>query len=479
MADSGTGEPVSETVPNGAARVFGGLPVAAWSRILVLFLALASIKIALLVGLGRHLGEIHWRVGSSRTTWCDPAVAFYLFVCLGVLSLFGLARRCRSVGLKAVRAANGIVLSLGLLFIFLNFHSGEKNYLYPIMTGILKWSSLGPYLSLDLCFRPPFLAAWMLGYAFIYYLLARTGRESWTLHFTVLCAGGYALLCLRELPAYSNELLVADCLGLVSLLIARLPSKKVQLAWLAAPAVWSLGFAWGLFYVCSPHDSVSLHYFLMLLGASIILFGGATLLAQQRGFLGPWSSQVFFYFVAFLLLTNNHYSMAANYNNALCLGLEFPHYFVGELLVAGLLAVCAAVYSRLWPRANLWWLDVSCLALIAAAFVDFKLSRIMGVRLGWDVISFGDSPEMMWRMARPYLPVALGAFGLAVMVYALAVRGIQLWSRRLSAVPLALTPCSPIMKLPGGVPEPAGGGVGLEEVADLDEGRQLVADGGG
>jgi arylsulfatase A-like enzyme len=429
--------------------------VAAWSRILVLFLALAAIKIALLVGLGRHLGEIHWRVGSSRTTWCDPAVAFYMFVCLGVLSLFGLARRCRSVGLKAVRAANGIVLSLGLLFIFLTFHSGEKNYLYPIMTGILKWSSLGPYLSLDLCFRPPFLAAWLLGYAFIYYLLARTGRESWTLHFTVLCAGGYALLCLREFPAYRDELLVADCLGVVSLLIARLPSKKVQLAWLAAPAVWSLGFAWGLFYVCSPHESVSLHYFLMLLGASTILFGGATLLAQQRGFLGPWSSQVFFYFVAFLLLTNNHYSMAANYNNALCLGLEFPRYFAGEFLVVGLLAVCAALYSRLWPRANLWWLDLLSLVLIAAAFVDFRLARIMGARLDWDVISFGDSPEMMWRMARPYVPGVLAALGLTVLAYALAVRGIQLWSRRPRAVPLALTPCSPTMNLPGRAPLPA------------------------
>jgi len=51
--------------------------VAAWSRILVLFLSLASIKIALLVGLGRHLGEIHWRVGESRTAWCPPVIAYY------------------------------------------------------------------------------------------------------------------------------------------------------------------------------------------------------------------------------------------------------------------------------------------------------------------------------------------------------------------------------------------------------------------
>jgi phosphoglycerol transferase MdoB-like AlkP superfamily enzyme len=407
----------------------------------VLFLALAAIKIGILAGLGRHLGEIHWRVGGgSRTAWCPPAVAYYLFVGLGVLSLLGLARRCRSVGLEAVRAANGIVLSLGLLFIFLTFHSGEKNYLYPIMTGMLKWSSVGPYLSLDLFFRPPFLAAWVFGYAFTYYVLARTGRESWALYVTAFCAGGYALFCLRELQAYSNDLVVADCLGVVSLLIARLPSQKLQLAWLATPAVWSLGFAWELFYVSSPHESVSLQYFLMLLGTSIIFFSGATLLAQQRRFLGPWSSQVFFWFVAFLLLTNHHYSTAANYNNALCLGLECPRYFAGELLMAGLLAVCAAIYYRLWPKAGFWWLDLLSLVLIAAAFIDFKLSRIMGVRLGWDVISFGDSPEMMWRMARPYLPGVLAAVGLTVLLYALAVRGIQLWSRRSGAGTSASAP---------------------------------------
>jgi hypothetical protein len=442
VIDSGTEAPVSETVTAGADRVLWGLPATAWSRILVLFLALAAIKIALLMGLGRHLGEIHWRVGSSRMTWSHPAIAFYLFVCLGVLSLLWLAGQCLSVGVKAVREANGMVLGLGFLFIFLTFHSGDKNYLYPIMTGMLKWTSLGPYLSLDLFFHPPFLAGWMAGYAFIYYVLARSGRESWTLHLTALCAGGYALFCLRELPAYSNEVVVADCLGVVSLLIAQFPSKKLQLAWLAAPAVWSLGFAWTLFYVSAPHDGVSLNYFFLLLGASIVLFGGATLLAQQRGFLGPWSSQVFFYFVAFLLLTNHYYSTAANYNNALCLGLECPRYFAGEVLVAGLLAVCAALYLRLWPRASLWWLDLFSLVLIAVAIVDLRLSRIMGARLDWDVISFGNSPKMMWRMARPYLPGALAAFGLMALVYALAVRGIQLWSRRRGAVALDLTPCS-------------------------------------
>src|ERR1035437_10204112 len=183
VLNSGTAEPDSETVGAGAGRTWWGLPTAAWSRILVLFCALVLVKVALLVGLRKHLCEIHWRIASPPTTWCNY-VAFGLFVCLGVLSLLGLAQRCRSVGLKAVRAAKGVVLGLGLLFLFLTFQRGDNKYLYPITTGILKWTSLGPYLSLDLCFRPPFLGAWLLGYAFIYYVLARTGREKWTLHLT-------------------------------------------------------------------------------------------------------------------------------------------------------------------------------------------------------------------------------------------------------------------------------------------------------
>jgi hypothetical protein len=122
--------------------------------------------------------------------------------------------------------------------------------------------------------------------------------------------------------------------------------------------------------------------------------------------------------------------MAVNYNNLLCLGLEFPRYLVGELVVVGALGIGAALYGRRWPKANLWWLDVLSLLLIAVALVDLRLSQIMGVRLDWDVLSFGNSPKMMWRMAKPYLPAAVAGLGIAVLVYALAVKGIQLWSGR-------------------------------------------------
>jgi len=416
----------------GANPTCWGLPPAAWSRILVLFAALASLKVALLLGLRKHLCEIHWRIASPSRTWCND-VLFGLFVCLGVLSLLGLARRCRSAGRKTVRAANGVVLSLGLLFIFLTFHSGDNNYLYPITTGILKWTSLGPYLSLDLCFRPPFLAAWLFAYAIVYYALARTGREAWVLYVTTFCAGAYAILSLRELAACRDELLVADCLGLVSLWIARRPGGRFRLAWLLAPAAWSVGFIWVLFRLSSPQPPEPFRYFLMLLTGSLMLFGATFVVARRYGYGEYWSRLLWFYFAGFLLLTNGHYPMAANYTNALCLGLEVPRYFAGELVLVACLAVGVAAYCRLWPKARLWWLDLVSLAWIALAFVDLRLSGIMGTRLDWDVISFAMGPKVMWRMAGPYLPAALAALGMLAVVYAAAVMMAQRWARRSGA----------------------------------------------
>src|SRR6266576_6549958 len=125
--------------------------------------------------------------------------------------------------------------------------------------------------------------------------------------------------------------------------------------------------------------------------------------------------------------------MAENYNNLLCYAFQFPHYFVGELILVGLLAVSALAYRRLRPRGHFWWLDVLGFVAVAIALVDFRLSQIMGVRLGWDLLSFADSPTMMWRMARPYLPGLAVALAATALVYALALRGVQAWLDRSNA----------------------------------------------
>lgn len=435
----GTDKGASETVWSRLMRASASLPPAAWARIVVLFFALGLMKIILLMGLGQHLYQVHWRIGGAPQGWCNT-IAFYVFVSLGVISLVQLAGHCRAVGVKAVRAANFTVLPLGLLFIFLTFHSGKNNYLYPITEGILRWTSLGPYLSLDFCFRPPYLAAWLLGYALAYYVLARTGCETWALHLTAACAGAYGFCFLGELGAYRNELLVVDCLGIISLLTALLPLRKSQWVWLLAPAIWTAGFAGELFCLSFPHSRASLLYLFMILGGGVVLFAVATFISRKWRYFGPWSNVLLFLFFTFLLFANSHYPLAANSNNAICLGLEAPRYFMGELLVVGALAICAALYHRFWPKAGFWWLDIAGLGLIALAFIDLRLSRIIGVRLGWDLLSFGDSPRMMARMVRPYLPGALVGLGIGILAYAIAVRALQRYGRRAGAASGASQP---------------------------------------
>jgi len=400
-----------------------GLPARSWARIVVLFSSLVLIKLLLLVRLSKHLFQIHWRVESPESNSPDY-FSYYGFVSLGVLSLIIFGSRCRAAGIKAVRAGNLLVLGLGLLFIFLTFHVSDKNYIYPILSGVLDWNSLTPYLSLDLFFHPPFLGAWLFVYVGLYYLLVRTGRESWMLYLTAVFAGAYGAICLRGLAIYHTELLIIDVLGLVSILFASRARGKLNPAWLLAPGIWSLFFLAEILHGYAPEFGPSSCYFFILLSGCIVLFGLTVFLARGRAWGQSWNHLVFFYFSAFVLLANAYYPVSANYNRALCLGLEFPRYFADECLITGALAVCAALYARWRPKGRLWWLDICNLALIALALVDLRLCRVLNVRLEWDVLALGSSPKMMWRMAQPYLPGLVLALVVFSLVYFALVKFI-------------------------------------------------------
>ncbi len=399
------------------------LPSAALGRIWVIFIALAVVKLVLLVTSGKHLHEIHWRVGGFPSEWSCFAV-FFAALGIAMWSLVEVGKQCQPAGLGAIRAANATVLVLGLLFIFLTFHEGDKNYLYPVMTGTLKWHNLIPYLSLNLFFRPPYLAAWLAGYALLYYVCVRLNRERSVLYLTAVFAGAYGLLCLRELARYRNELAVASCFGVAAVLCLRRSDYRLKSAWLLVPLVWTL-LALGIFYTESRMLRRLNPYFSLIAGTSAVLFAGTMLLAAVRGYQRMWIKVLPFYFVAFFLLTSVNYPMSENYNNLLCYALQLPHYFADELVLSGLLALGAAAYSRLRPRAGLLWLDFLGLALVVIALIDVQLSRVMGVRLGWDLLSFGHSPAMMWRMAQPYLPGLVLILFVTVVGYALLQRAAR------------------------------------------------------
>jgi hypothetical protein len=168
-----------------------------------------------------------------------------------------------------------------------------------------------------------------------------------------------------------------------------------------------------------------------LSAGSILLFTGATLLASRSGGYAAWSWGLPFAFSSFLILINSNYILASNFNNLLTLGLTLPHYFLGEFAVASLLFALAFCYRLLLPKDSLRWLDTINLILIALALADLQLSRIMGVRLDWQLLEFGNSPIMMWRLARPYLPAFFGMLAVLVGGYAMALLVIQKWCSRI------------------------------------------------
>ena len=108
------------------------------------------------------------------------------------------------------------------------------------------------------------------------------------------------------------------------------------------------------------------------------------------------------------------------------MGLTLPRYFLGEFVLALALLAAATVYRRLLPSASLWWLDGINLLLIALALADLRLSQIMGVRLDWEAVKFGDDFKMVWRLAEPYLPGMAAGLIFFTGLYAILV---GLWQR--------------------------------------------------
>jgi sulfatase-like protein len=401
-----------------------------WTRIGLLFGTLCLAKIFMLVTLRKYLFEIHWRTNSLVPSWLDEA-SFYLFALLIGLNLWVLGMRCAAIGTRTTRMTNFCVLGLGAAFIFLTFHAGDKNYLFPVMNGTLTWGDLGWYLALDFCFHPPYLAAWMLAYAFGYYFLTRTGREGWMLRITAVCAAAYTALYMYDVLVNRDALIVVDCVGIASLIASPAAGQRaLRLLWVCLPLI-GMGFFYALFI---PSDNMLRHpdpEFALLAEASVILFTGASLLVWRSGGYAAWSWGLPFAFSSFLILINVNYNSALNYNNLLTLGLALPRYFLGEFAVVALLFAIAFCYRLLLPKASLWWLDTINLILIALALADLRLSQIMGVRLDWQLLEFGNSPTMMWRLSRPYLPAFFGILAALTMGYAIALLVIQKWRGRI------------------------------------------------
>ena len=426
--------PVSETSemakPDTITRPVPGYR-AIWNRAILLFGALCVIKLVMLFELRKHLFEVHWRWAPMPVTWVNH-LAFYVFAVLVGLNLWVFAIRCERSGVRAVRGANAWVLVLSSLFILLTFSESGQDYVGAIMNAYLDVKDLRWFLEMNFCFRWPFLTLWVLGYGLVYYGLYRKDREYLALRVTAVCAAVYVASALREFIYVGEILIVVDCLGLASFLGAWKAKRRLNLLIPVVLLAWMASF----FVLFFNYDNYLTwggmnREFIVLSACSLVLFAGVTVAGWYRGFFTAWSWLLPFAFATFLLLINVNYVPAANYFNFICAGLTLPRYFLGELVVVLLWFGLAWIYRRVWPRGPVLWLDVLSLVLIAIGLIDLGLTRIMSVRLDWQVLSlaFGETPKMMWRMSRPYLPAVALALAVIAGIYA----GLLATMRRASA----------------------------------------------
>lgn len=417
----GTAAPVP-TFMSSRPSFISNLPKGSWLRVALILSALCLVKCGILFLLRKELFQIHWRIINEAPSWANHA-AFYTFVALVGLNLMVFGRKCAAHGISALRSALVILGVFGTLFVVLTFHEGDKNYLSPVVNGILKWGDLWSYLSMNLFFRAPYLAAWFIGIALLYYGMVRTGRERYMPEAAAILSSAYLILNLRELGSYRAEMAALDALGAACLIFGARANRPLKWPFALAP-IALMGVFFALFSGFDPGIGRPNPEFQILFLCSVVLFLGVTLIAWRRGILVAWSWLLPFASASFLLLITANFHLADNYRYLLLSGLTLPRYFLSEALFGGLLIFLVAAVQRYRPHFSLLWLDLLGFVAVTMAVIDLRLVQIMGVRLDWQVLAFGDSPKMMWRLAKPYLPMLLVALIVAVAGYWLLLRMI-------------------------------------------------------
>jgi len=411
------------------------LPIHAKCRLLALLGCLFAIKAVMLFGLRKYLFEIHYRVGGEPQNWFNY-LAFYALVILSAACLYCFTRRSTPwlEGMASLRVANGVFLGLGLAFIFLTFHHNDVDAFFTltIKEGFaLAWHDIR-INSLD---KPPFLAYWLLSYALSYALLVFSRRENAVILLTVAYGCVYAVINLNWLRDYKYELLAVNGFGLAYIVAGPRVGKNESCLWLMLPLGWTLVTYIVFRHVQPLNVPEDMPFFEMLVLDTAFFFGAAIVISWLFEFNRTFAFILPFLVSAFWLLISTHFRPVLNFDKLLYLGVEISRYFIGEMFVLWLLSMCTGLYCSFMPKDRLWLLDIVGITLILAALVDLRLSQVMGVRLGWDVLTFEDSPTMVWRMVQPYLGI-LALIGMAAgTIYFLLVVGIEIWLINHPSVP--------------------------------------------
>lgn len=404
-------------------------PTSIWIRTLLLLSGLILIKLSLLLHLKKELFQAHFRILHAPNDWV-ARTAFFTFLGLSVATLVRFGSRCNPLGVKALRTANYMVLGLGLICIVWTFGYAGGSLPFLIIAKGLKVTSAIRLFGARLFVTSPYLAGWLLAYGVALFALIRTGHEVHSISLTALFACAYALTFLRGLMELRSELLLADAIGIVAFGFGLRSTRMERPAWLIAPFAWAFAFLFVLFEGASSLV-IDSPYIIMLFVETAILFTLTTMISKDKScrFFDAWICPLPFYAFGFFLIISHGYPEAANLNNFFSEAFELPHYFIGEAVLAIIFMEAANVYCRLWPKAWLWPCDVAAVLLATVSFLDMRLTQITGVRLNWDVLSFANSPKMVWRMAQHYLPAVILVLAVAVLFYGFILRWIEVWCR--------------------------------------------------
>ena len=394
-------------------------------RAVVLVVLLCGIKLVLLGSLESHLYHTHWRVATPAPTWLDHC-NFFLFASLVPLTLGLIGRSIPPAQTRTIRGLNAGLIVVGLLFACLTFKRMGSNYLYPVMSGLLNMSDVWHYLQMDLCFEQPFLAAYLLGYVLVYWILVRTRKE----HVSFWVLGGvaalYLVMSLHELAVWGQEIFVINCCGLAGL--ASLWIRRGELPWkwqvlpLALPAA-----AWFFFAPLEQSLLPPNPYLVLILSVSLALLGLANICLRRTAAYRVLSHFLPFYFLAFFILAGRHYPLAGNYTHLFVWSLASVHYFWQELLLTGLAFVVFIRLQRVLPRAAVRLFDAGVLLLVLVGLVDLNLTRNMGFRLDWSALVVCNDVVLLWHTIRPFM----GQLILAVVAFIACYVGLLLFGDRL------------------------------------------------
>jgi glucan phosphoethanolaminetransferase (alkaline phosphatase superfamily) len=389
----------------------------------VLFL-LAMAKAILLIGAEKNLFQDHWRWSGQKPTWVNWTnfVGFNLLLLLSFISFGSGTRQSRPAH---IRLLNLGFLFVGCVLVAFSLHNGSTNCFEPMLDGILPFRSVYSYWLLAFFFGSPWIVLYLLGYGVAYYLLWRRSLEWRSFYFMGVLAVIFTCLNFRWLVEENRALMAINCFGVASLISASLNRKRALNFAAQCLPLGSLIAVWLLLKGNGAAIASPAPYVLIVLSFALLFFflPAIPLKAWPGGVrLSHWLP---FFFITFLLLSNQWYRMANNYNKLIVYALALPHYLFAEIVIVFLLGWMTWLASRWIGRKSLWFFDLGAVLLILMAAADLKLDQTVASRLDWNVLTQCDSLILLLRTLQPYWAVCITAILAVCTFYAAAVYGTK------------------------------------------------------